>query len=44
MPEAKQIEQKMQSFEDVLFTVTSFPAEKLKKNNITGWGKKSKSL
>ena len=34
----------MQSFDDVLFTMTSFSAKKLEKNNIAGWGKKSKSL
>ena len=34
----------MQSFDDVLFTMMSFSAKKLEKNNIAGWGKKSKSL
>ena len=34
----------MQSFDDVLFTMTSFSAKKSEKNNIAGWGKKSKSL
>ena len=34
----------MQSFDDVLFTMTSFSAKKIRKNNIAGSGKKSKSL
>ena len=34
----------MQSFDDVLFTMTSFFAKKSEKNNIAGSGKKSKSL
>ena len=44
MPEAKKIEQKVQGFDDILFAMTSFSAEKSEKNNIAGWGKKSKSL
>ena len=32
----------MQSFDDVLFTMTLFSAKKLKKNNISGRRKKSK--
>ena len=36
MPETKQTEQKMQSFGDVLFTMTSFSAKKSEKNNIAG--------
>ena len=44
MPKAKETEQKMQSFDYVLFTMMSFSAKKLEKNNIAGWGKKSKSL
>ena len=32
MPEAKQTEQKMQSFDDVLFTMTSFSAKSSEKN------------
>ena len=43
MPEAKQIEQKMQSLDDVLFTMTSFSAKKSEKNNIAGWGKNLKA-
>ena len=31
MPEAKQTEQKMQSFDDVVFTMTSFSANTLEK-------------
>ena len=31
MPEAKKIEQKMQSFDDVLFTMMSFSAKKSEK-------------
>ena len=31
MPEAKYIEQKMQSFDDVFFAMTSFSAKKLEK-------------
>ena len=35
----------MESFDYVLFTMTSFSAKKSeKKNNIAGWAKKSKSL
>ena len=44
MPKAKETEQKMQSFDYVLFTMMSFSAKKLEKNNIAGWGKRSKSL
>ena len=42
MPEAKWIEQKMRSFYEALFTMTSFSAKNL--NNIAGWEKKYKSL
>ena len=34
----------MQSFNDALFTMTTFSAKKSDKNNIAGWGKKSKNL
>ena len=44
MPEAKQIEQKMQGFDDAFFIMTSFSVIKSEKDNIAGWGKKSKSL
>ena len=44
MPEAKQIEQKTQSFDDAIFVMTSFSAKKLEKHNIAGWGKKFKNL
>ena len=33
----------MQSFDDVLFTMTSFSAKKSKKK-FAGWGKKSKNI
>ena len=36
MPEAKKIEQKMQSFDNVLFTTTSFSAKKLEKTIVLG--------
>ena len=36
MQEVKKKEQKMQSFDDVLFTMMSFSAKKLEKNNIAG--------
>ena len=34
----------MKSFDEILFTMTSFSAKKLEKSNIAGWGKTSKSL
>ena len=34
----------MQSFDDILFTMTSFSATKSEKNNIAGCGKKSESF
>ena len=34
----------MQSFNDALFTMTTFSAKKSDKNNIAGRGKKSKNL
>ena len=36
MPEAKEIEQKMQSFGDVIFTMTSLCARKLEKTKLLG--------
>ena len=36
MPEPKQIEQKMQSFDDVFFTMISFYAKKFEKTNLLG--------
>ena len=36
MPEAKKIEQKMQSFDDVVFTMTSYLAKKSKKTILLG--------
>ena len=33
----------MQSFNDVLFTMTTFSAKKSDKNNIAGWGKNLKT-
>ena len=36
MPEAKQTEQKMQSLDDVLFTMTSFSAKKSEKTILLG--------
>ena len=36
MPEAKQIEQKMESFDDVFFTMISFYAKKFEKTNFLG--------
>ena len=42
MPEAKQTEQKMQNFDDVFFTMTSFCAKKLEKTKLLGQEKNSK--
>ena len=36
MPETNQTEQKMQSFDDVLFTMTSFSAKKSEKRILLG--------
>ena len=43
MPKVKQIKQKMQSFDDVLFTITSFSAKKLKKTTLLGEEKNLKA-
>ena len=43
MPEAKQIEQQMQSFDDALFTMMSFSAEKSEKTILLGEEKNLKA-
>ena len=43
MPQAKQIEQKMQSFDDVLFTMTSFSGKKLENTILLGEEKNLKA-
>ena len=43
MPEAKEIEQKIQSFDDVLFTMTSFSTKKLEKTILLGEEKNLKA-
>ena len=43
MPETKQIKQKMQKFDDVLFTMTSFSAKKLENIILLGEEKNLKA-